>query len=107
MTDSLIEQWVLQHLALLNLAGCREVCVLAQKGIVTLDGTVPSRTAGLAIQEAALAAKGVIAVVNNLQWQPAEVAVPRYASASAAKAARGVSLAISASGAGTRRAATP
>jgi hypothetical protein len=80
MNDSLIEQRVLKHLALVKLAGCREVCVWSRKGIVTLDGTVPNRTTRLALQKAALTVGGVLAVVNNLRAQPAGSAMMRYAS---------------------------
>jgi hypothetical protein len=70
MRDSEIEQRVLKQLGSSPLTGCREVCVVARDGIVTLDGTVPSRRARLAIQRVARAAGGVIAVVNNLQSKP-------------------------------------
>ena len=91
MCDSEIEQWVLRHLGLLELKGCREVCVVSRKGIVTLDGTVPNQTSKLAMQRAARGAKGVIAVVNKLQSKPSEPAVPCFPSSTTAKVSRGVS----------------
>lgn len=90
ISDSEIEQWVLKHLSLLKLAGCREVCVLSSEGIVTLDGTVPNRTAKVAMQKATLTVKGVIGVVNNLQWQPARAAMVCYPSLRSAQVSRGV-----------------
>ena len=80
MRDSEIEQRVLNELVRSRLAGCRELCVLSRDGIVTLDGTVPSRTVRLAAQRSARRAKGVIAIINNLQSQPA---TPRLRLASA------------------------
>lgn len=98
MSDSLIEQRVLQNIAVIKLPGCREVCVLSREGIVSLDGTVPTRTARLAMQKAALTVKGVIAVVNNLQSQPSKAARALGSSLESAKVARGLRRAPAVSG---------
>jgi hypothetical protein len=87
MSDSFIEQVVLQNIAVTKLPGCQEVCVLSREGIVSLDGTVPTRTAKLAMQRAALTVKGVIAVVNNLQSQPSRAARALCSSLESAKVA--------------------
>jgi hypothetical protein len=70
MTDSEIEQWVLREFQLAEQIHSREVCVTAHRGIVTLDGTVPSRMSKVAAKRAALRARGVKSVVNNLQALP-------------------------------------
>jgi hypothetical protein len=70
MTDSEIEQWVLRELQFAGNIQSREVCVSAHAGIVTLDGTVPSRISKVAAKRAALRARGVKSVVNNLRAAP-------------------------------------
>ena len=67
MTDSEIEQWVLRELRFAGNIESRELCVTAQEGIVTLDGTVPDRVSKVAAKRAALSARGVKSVVNNLR----------------------------------------
>jgi len=67
MTDSEIEQWVLRELQFAGNVESRELCVSAQRGIVTLDGTVPNRVSKMAAKRAALRARGVKSVVNNLR----------------------------------------
>ena len=67
MTDSEIEQWVLRELRFAGNIQSREVCVSAQRGIVTLGGTVPNRLTMVAAKRAALRARGVRGVVNNLR----------------------------------------
>ncbi len=69
MTDSEIEQWVLRELQFAGNLKSRELCVSAYEGIVTLDGTVPNRTSKAAARRAALRARGVKSVVNNLRAQ--------------------------------------
>ena len=70
MTDSEIEQWVLRELRFAGNIESREVCVTANQGIVTLGGTVPSRISKAAAKRAALRARGVKNVVNNLRSVP-------------------------------------
>ena len=70
MTDSEIEQWVLRELQFAGNVESRELCVSAQRGIVTLDGTVPNRVSKMAAKRAALRARGVKSVVNNLRAAP-------------------------------------
>jgi hypothetical protein len=67
MTDSEIEQWVLRELEFAGSIESRELCVSSQRGIVTLGGTVPNRTSRVAAKRAALRARGVRSVVNNLR----------------------------------------
>ena len=67
MTDSEIEQWVLRELRFAGNIESRELCVSAQRGIVTLDGTVPGRLSKAVAKRAALRARGVRSVVNNLR----------------------------------------
>ena len=67
MTDSEIEQWVLRELRFAAQIESRELCVSSQKGIVTLGGTVPNRLTKAAAKRAALKARGVKSVVNNLR----------------------------------------
>jgi BON domain len=69
MTDSEIEQWVLRELQFAGNIQSRELCVSAHRGIVTLDGTVPSRMSKVAAKRAALKARGVKNVINNLRPQ--------------------------------------
>jgi len=66
MSDSEVEQWVLRELHFAEQIQSREVCVSAYQGIVTLGGTVPNRTSRVAAKRAALRARGVRSVVNNL-----------------------------------------
>ncbi|HKP36617.1 MAG TPA: BON domain-containing protein [Pyrinomonadaceae bacterium] len=91
MRDSEIEQWVLRHLGLLELADSRGVCVVSRKGIVTLGGTVTNQTSKVSLHRAAREAKGVIGVINNLRLASCEPAVPTFVTASTAKVSRGVS----------------
>ena len=91
MRDSEIEQWVLRHLGLLELADSREVCVVSHEGVVTLYGTVAGETAKRAMRRAARVAKGVIAVINNLQPASSEPVMPRFPAVSTARVSRGVS----------------
>ena len=70
MTDSEIEQWVLWELRFAGSIESRELCVSAQQGIVTLGGTVPNRISRAAAKRAALRARGVKNVVNNLRALP-------------------------------------
>ena len=91
MRDSEIEQWVLRHLGLLELADSREVCVVSCEGIVTLYGTVGGKTSKLAMHRAARKTRGVMAVINNLQMAPIELAVPHFVTVRTAKISRGVS----------------
>ena len=67
MTDSEIEQWVLRELRFAGKIQSRELCVSAHQGIVTLGGTVPSRVSRVAAKRAALRARGVKSVINNLR----------------------------------------
>src|ERR1051325_4132852 len=67
MTDSEIEQWVLKEFRFAGNIQSRELCVSVHRGIVTLDGTVPSRISRVAAKRAALRARGVKSVVNNLR----------------------------------------
>jgi hypothetical protein len=67
MTDSEIEQWVLRELKFAEQIQSHEVCVSAYQGIVTLGGTVPNRLTKAAAKRAALRARGVKSVVNNLR----------------------------------------
>lgn len=67
MTDSEIEQWVLRELKFAEQVQSRELCVSAREGIVTLGGTVPNRLTKTAAKRAALRARGVKGVVNNLR----------------------------------------
>jgi hypothetical protein len=67
MTDSEIEQWVLRELRFAGSIESCELCVSSQRGIVTLGGTVPNRTSRVAAKRAALRARGVRSVVNNLR----------------------------------------
>ena len=67
MTDSEIEQWVLREFQFAEQIRSRELCVSAHRGIVTLDGTVPSRMCKAAAKRAALRARGVKSVINNLR----------------------------------------
>jgi hypothetical protein len=93
MTDSEIEQWVLREFRFAGNIQSRELCVSAHQGIVTLDGTVPSRVSKATATRAALRARGVKSVVNNLRalpfrnmWETERVV---------AKAARGVTSVVS------------
>jgi|GEM_PF-2309917 hypothetical protein len=70
MTDSEIEQWVVRELRFAGNIESRELCVSSQQGIVTLGGTVPSRISKVAAKRAALRARGVKNVVNNLRSVP-------------------------------------
>lgn len=70
MTDSEIEQWVLRELRFAGSIESRELCVSSQKGIVTLGGTVPNRISRAVAKRAALRARGVKSVVNNLRTLP-------------------------------------
>jgi hypothetical protein len=70
MTDSEIEQWVLRELQFAGNIQSHELCVSAHEGIVTLDGTVPTRISRVAAKKAALSARGVKSVVNNLRALP-------------------------------------
>src|SRR5262245_63940284 len=70
MTDSEIEQWVLREFQFAEQIHSRELCVTAHRGIVTLGGTVPSRMSKVAAKRAALRARGVKSVVNNLRALP-------------------------------------
>ena len=70
MTDSEIEQWVLREFQFAEQVHSRELCVSANQGIVTLDGTVPNRLSKAMAKRAALRARGVKSVVNNLRAQP-------------------------------------
>lgn len=70
MTDSEIEQWVLRELRFSGNIESRELCVSSHQGIVTLGGTVPSRISKVAAKRAALRARGVKNVVNNLRSVP-------------------------------------
>jgi len=70
MTDSEIEQWVLRELRFAGNIESRELCVSSHQGIVTLGGTVPSRIGKVAAKRAALRARGVKSVVNNLRSVP-------------------------------------
>ena len=70
MTDSEIEQWVLRELDFAGNIQSRELCVSAHQGIVTLDGTVPSRMSKSLATRAALRARGVKRVINNLRALP-------------------------------------
>ena len=72
MRDSEIEQWVVRHLGLPELADSREVCVLSREGIVTLYGSVTNQQCKRAVHRAARDAKGVIAVINKLQAESSE-----------------------------------
>ncbi len=67
MTDSEIEQWVLRELKFAAQIDSRELCVSSHRGIVTLGGTVPNRLTKAAARRAALRARGVKSVVNNLR----------------------------------------
>ena len=67
MTDSEIEQWVIRELRFAGRIESRELCVSVHQGIVTLGGTVPSRISKMAAKRAALRARGVKNVVNNLR----------------------------------------
>jgi hypothetical protein len=67
MSDSEVEQWVLRELHFAEQVQSRELCVSAHQGTVTLDGTVPNRTSRVAAKRAALRARGVRSVVNNLR----------------------------------------
>lgn len=67
MTDSEIEQWVIRELRFAGRIESRELCVSVRQGIVTLGGTVPSRISKMAAKRAALRARGVKSVVNNLR----------------------------------------
>ena len=67
MTDSEIEQWVIRELRFAVKIESRELCVSVLQGIVTLGGTVPSRISKTAAKRAALRARGVKSVVNNLR----------------------------------------
>jgi len=67
MTDSEIEQWVLRELRFAASIESRELCVSSKLGTVTLGGTVPNRTSRVAAKRAALRARGVRSVVNNLR----------------------------------------
>jgi hypothetical protein len=67
MTDSEIEQWVLREFRSAGNIQSRELCVSAHQGIVTLGGTVPNRISRVAAKRAALRARGVKSVVNNLR----------------------------------------
>src|SRR6187431_480412 len=66
MRDSEIEQWVLNEIGLTTGGRLTEVCVLSVNGVVNLKGTVPVRADKLAVQRAAKQAKGVVAVINQL-----------------------------------------
>ena len=85
MRDSEIEQWVLRHLGLLELADSREVCVVSHEGTVTLYGTVAGKTSKQEMHKAARVAKGVVAVINNLQWPSTELGVTHFVTVSTAK----------------------
>ena len=78
MTDSEIEQWVLRELRFAGNIESREVCVTANQGIVTLGGTVPSRISKMAAKRAALRARGVKNVVNNLRSVPSSRLVTEH-----------------------------
>ena len=98
MTDSEIEQWVLRELRFTKLIHSRELCVSAHRGIVTLGGTVPSRMSKAAAKRAALRARGVRSVVNNLRALPSgnlretEHVTPKAASAVTAVVSQPTSL---------------
>jgi hypothetical protein len=70
MTDSEIEQWVLKEFRFAGNIRSRELCVSVHQGIVTLAGTVPNRISRAAAKKAALRARGVSSVVNNLRALP-------------------------------------
>ena len=68
MRDSEIEQWVLSELARQRSGNSyKEICVCATAGIVTLKGTVRTRYERSNAQKAALRARSVTSVVNNLK----------------------------------------
>ena len=68
MRDSEIEQWVLRELARQRSGNSyKEICVCATAGIVTLKGTVRTRYERSSAQKAALRARSVTSVVNNLK----------------------------------------
>jgi hypothetical protein len=77
MRDSEIEQWVLKEIRLTTQRCLKELCVFSSNGVVSLKGTVRSRTVKLAVQEAAERAKGVIAVINELNLRPRTLARSR------------------------------
>jgi BON domain-containing protein len=70
MTDSEIEQWVLREFKFAEQIHSRELCVSVHQGIVTLGGTVPNRLSKAMAKRAALRARGVQSVVNNLRALP-------------------------------------
>ena len=67
MSDSEIEQWVLNEIKLTTGDRLKEVCVLSSTGVVNLKGTVGSRAERLAAQTAARQANGVVRVINELK----------------------------------------
>lgn len=70
MRDSEIEQWALNEIRLTTQGRLKELCVFSSNGVVSLKGTVRSRTVKLAVQEAAERAKGVVGIINQLNLRP-------------------------------------
>ena len=66
MRDSEIEQWVLNEIRLRMNGRLKELCVFSTNGVVSLKGTALSRTDRVAAQETTERARGVVAIVNQL-----------------------------------------
>ena len=66
MRDSEIEQWVLNEIKLATDGRLKEVCVWSFDGVVNLKGTVHRRADRLTAEKAAAQARGVVAVINQL-----------------------------------------
>lgn len=70
MRDSEIEQWVLNEIRLRMNGRLKELSVLSTNGVISLKGTAISRADKLAAQEAAVGARGVVGIVNQLNLRP-------------------------------------
>ena len=69
MRDSEIEQWVLSEIKNKTHGRLKELCVFSLNGVVKLNGTAHSRADKLAAQAAVERARGVVAVINELNVQ--------------------------------------
>jgi hypothetical protein len=70
MRDSEIEQFVLNEIRLKMNGRLKELSVLSMNGVVSLKGTVLSRSDKAAAKAAAEAVKGVVGIVNQLNLRP-------------------------------------
>jgi hypothetical protein len=73
MRDSEIEQWVLSEMRMTTDSRLKEVCVFSLNGVVSLKGTVNSRSDKLMLQTSAECSRGVVKVINCLKLRKREL----------------------------------